>query len=204
MKKQQLLLTIVILFHCIGIIGLHTSYKSTFIGLTPWNLLLTFSCLILSFNELSAKKISDLLLIGIGGFAVELIGVHTGLLFGSYSYGATLGYTFLEIPLLIAVNWILLVWGASAIVFKWKFPLIVKAVFVAVILTCFDWIMEPVAVSFGFWRWNAGGIPMYNYLCWFCCSFAFSYWVLKRKTVERNQVSLGIFIVFVLFFAILR
>ena len=203
-KKKQVLLFLIILLHCIGIIGLHTSYRNYFIVLTPWNLVVTFVCLLTSFNDLSIKKIRDLILVGLAGFAVELIGVQTGFLFGTYSYGSALGYQLLEVPLLIMVNWVLLIWGASAVVVNWKISLFLKALLVAVMLTAFDWIMEPVAVSLGYWSWKVGAIPFYNYLCWFVCSFAFSYWILKHKTVERNQVSIGILVVFVLFFAILR
>jgi putative membrane protein len=47
-------------------------------------------------------------LIAVAGFFIEAIGVNTGLIFGNYVYKTTLGWKFLETPLIIGVNWILL------------------------------------------------------------------------------------------------
>lgn len=35
----------------------------------------------------------------------------------------------------------------------------------------FDWLMEPVAIRLGYWKWGGdGSIPLFNYACWFIVS----------------------------------
>lgn len=46
-------------------------------------------------------------------FVAEVVGVHTGLIFGSYSYGRILGIKAAGVPLVIGFNWVLVVLGAS-------------------------------------------------------------------------------------------
>lgn len=203
-KKQNILLLILIIFYTVGLVGLHTGYRSSFLALTPFQLLLSFVCLYLSFKDYSLKKHTDILLIALAGFLVEWIGVHTSVLFGHYTYGKNLGYQVSEVPLTISLNWVLLTFTATAIVYKWKIPLILKALLAGGLMTFLDWIMEPVAARSGFWYWKDGIVPFYNYICWMTFSSLFSFWVLKRKTVETNKVSIGLFMILVLFFAILN
>ena len=203
-KKHNLLLVILIIFYTVGLIGLHTSYRRDFLDLTPFNLLLSFGCLYLSFKDYSLKKHVDILLIGVAGYLIEWIGVHTSVLFGHYQYGSVLGYKVDGIPLMIGVNWILVTFTATAIVHSWKIPLFLKAVIAGALMTGLDWIIEPVAIRSGFWSWQNDTVPLYNYICWMIFSTIFAYWVLKRKTTESNKVTVGLFVILVIFFAILN
>lgn len=203
-KRQNILLLILIVFYSVGVIGLHTSFRASFLTLTPFNLLLSFACLYLSFKDLSLKKHVDFFLIALAGYVIEWIGIHTSYLFGNYQYGSVLGFKFDGVPLIIGLNWVLLTFGASAIVNKWKIPLLLKALVAGALMTALDWLIEPVAVKSGFWWWENGSIPVYNYICWMIFSTLFCYWILKRKTVETNKVSIGLFGIIVLFFAILN
>lgn len=203
-KKQTILLLILILFYTVGLIGLHTSYRMSFLALTPFNLLLSFGCLYLSFKDYSGKKHIDMLLVAAAGYAIEWVGVHTSLLFGHYHYGEVLGYKLDEIPLIIGLNWVLLTFTSTAIVHKWQIPLVLKAVLAGALMTVLDWIMEPVAIRSGFWSWQHNTVPLYNYICWMIFATLFCYWVLKRKTTETSKVSVGLFVIMVIFFAILN
>lgn len=203
-KRQNILLLILIVFYSVGVIGLHTNLRGSFLSLTPFNLLLSFGCLYLSFKDLSLKKHLDFLLIALAGYAIEWIGIHTSYLFGNYHYGSVLGFKFDDVPLIIGLNWVLLTFSASAIVNKWKIPLLLKAIIAGALMTALDWLMEPIAVKSGFWWWENGTIPVYNYICWMLFSTLFSYCILKRKTVETNKVSIGLFMIIALFFAILN
>ncbi|MDR0803180.1 carotenoid biosynthesis protein [Fluviicola sp.] len=202
--RQNLLLAILIIFYTVGIIGLHTNLRGTFLTLIPFNLLLSFGCLYLSFKNFSLKKHLDIFLIAGCGYLIEWIGIHTSWLFGNYVYGSVLGFKLDGVPLIIGLNWVLLTFGAAAIVHKWTIPLLLKALVSGVLMTALDWLMEPVAVRSGFWSWQNGPVPLYNYACWMIFSTLFSYWILERKTVETNKVSVGLFGIIVLFFAILN
>ncbi len=203
-KKQTILLIVLIIFYTVGVVGMNTSYRSDILALTPFNLLLSLACLYLSFKDYSFKKHVDLLLVAVAGYTVEWIGVHTALLFGEYHYGDILGPKLDDISLIIGVNWLLLTFSASAIVHKWQIPLALKALIAGALMTALDWLIEPVAIRLGFWSWHQSGIPVYNYVCWMIFSTLFCFWILKRKTVETNQVSTGLFVIMLIFFAILN
>ena len=202
--KQWVLLAIIVIFHTVGFVGLQSTSREYFLSLSPLNLLLSFSCLVLSFQHFTRRLFLAILVVGVVGFSAEYIGVHTQLLFGDYQYGKNLGFKLVEIPLVIAVNWAMLSFSALAIVFFLRVPLVVKALLSAALMTFLDVLIEPVAITSDFWSWADGIIPMYNYVCWFVLSFVLHFWLLKRGVVEQNTVGIGLYVVLVLFFGLLN
>jgi putative membrane protein len=202
--KQWVLLAIIVIFHTVGFVGLQSTKREYFLSLSPLNLLLSFSCLVLSFEHFTRRLFLAILVVGVVGFLAEYIGVHTQLLFGDYHYGKNLGFKLVEIPLVIAVNWAMLSFSALAIVFSIRVPLVVKALLSAGLMTFLDVLIEPVAITSDFWSWADGIIPMYNYVCWFVLSFILHFWLLKRGVVEQNTVGIGLYVILVLFFGLLN
>lgn len=203
-NKQYLLLAIIVIFHTVGFFGLQSASRTYFLSLSPLNLMLSFTCLLLSYSRLTYRLLLAILVVGIAGFTAEFIGVHTQLLFGEYHYGNNLGYKLAGIPLLIAVNWVMLSFSAIAIVVSLRTSVLVKALLSATLMTLLDFFIEPVAINSDFWSWADGIIPMYNYVCWFVISFILHFWLLKREVVEQNTVGIGLYVVLVLFFGLLN
>ena len=52
--------------------------------------------------------------------------------------------------------------------------LLPTAMLVALLMVCFDLLMEPAAVKLNYWTWMNGDIPLQNYLVWFGLSFVFA------------------------------
>jgi bisanhydrobacterioruberin hydratase len=202
--KQSILLAVLIIFHTVGIFGLLSDSRAYFLSLSPMNLVLSVLCLWISFSKFSSKRIQDFLIVGFVGFSVELIGIHTGLLFGNYTYGANLGWKLFDVPVIIAANWVMLSYSSVAFVVRLKWPILIKAMVSASIMTALDVLIEPVAVSSDFWSWQDGIIPIYNYVCWWLVSFFVHLWIIKRKTSEQNPVAVGLFVILILFFGILN
>jgi putative membrane protein len=50
---------------------------------------------------------------------------------------------------------------------------------------CFDIILEPVAVKFGYWSWGHN-IPLQNYLAWFVISLAATY-IFAKMRIDYNS-----------------
>lgn len=203
-NKQYLLLAIIVIFHTVGFFGLQSTSRAYFLSLSPLNLMLSFTCLLLSYSRLTYRLLLAILVVGITGFTAELIGVHTQLLFGEYHYGDNLGFKLAGIPLLIAVNWVMLSFSAIVIVVSLRTSVLVKALLSATLMTLLDFFIEPVAINSDFWSWADGIIPMYNYVCWFVLSFILHFWLLKREVVEQNTVGIGLYVVLVLFFGLLN
>ena len=103
-------------------------------------------------------------------FFTEVVGVATGVIFGEYTYGKTLGWAWLGVPLIIAFNWVMVVNGAVLLA-KYGRNSCRQTAAVALLAgglaAAFDFVMEPVAVRLDYWTWANGVIPLQNYGAWF-------------------------------------
>lgn len=215
-------LFVALLFHFCGAIGIiATGYRQWFINNTPLTLLLMCALLVITQSGKNIWYWFFFLACFVTGFMAEVAGVNTGLLFGQYKYGNVLGYTLWNVPLLIGINWFVIVFCAGTItqqlnewvlkklgaddkpsLFIQRFSFIADAAFLAVI---FDWIMEPAAIKLQFWKWLPDGkIPFYNYFCWFVISALLLYIFNRLKFNKHNQFAVHLFIIQVLFFTALR
>ena len=184
--KNNLIIILLFILHFVGGVALSMdSVKSVFLTLTPFNLALTFVLLIWGNEDFSFnffKVISVLFLIG---FFVEVLGVYSGLLFGEYHYGKTLGFQFLEVPLIIGVNWVLLVVSSFAVSSYFVSNSILSVVLSSVIMVLLDLMIEPVAIRLDFWHWQAEVIPLQNYLMWFLVALLMN-WILTINRFKFN------------------
>ncbi|GAA4336640.1 hypothetical protein GCM10023149_45660 [Mucilaginibacter gynuensis] len=206
MVSNRILIIIVALFHFVGLIGFAIpALVPLFLQLVPFHLLLMLAVLLYSHESFSGKFLLFALLIFIAGFTAEWIGVHTGLLFGSYAYGKTLGTKVFDIPLMIGVNWLLLIYAAGTVLQHSgiKQP-VVRIALGAVVLVLLDYLIEPVAILFDYWQWQSAGIPLKNYICWFLVSAlmlaVFELFLFKKQ----GFVGLALLIAQFVFFIVLR
>ena len=49
------------------------------------------------------------------GYWIEVIGVHTSLIFGDYAYDTTLGFKVLDVPLMIGINWLMMTYLCGSV-----------------------------------------------------------------------------------------
>jgi putative membrane protein len=160
---------IIILFHAVGFIGFFIkAAQPLFLQLVPWHLMLMFVVIVLAHNSRNNKFALFALIIFLFGFIAEWIGVHTSLLFGNYNYGKTLGLKLFDIPLMIGVNWFLLVYAVGVTMQRSRLKsAFFRVITGAVTLVLLDALIEPVAIRFDYWQWQPSIIPMKNYICWF-------------------------------------
>ena len=109
-SKQNIAVAVAILFHTIGLIGILFFNAPFFAALTPFNLLLSALLLVYTQEEKSKSFFLFVLICFIVGFFVEWLGVNYGVLFGSYEYGQVLGLKFKNIPIIIGVNWFIIIY----------------------------------------------------------------------------------------------
>jgi putative membrane protein len=103
-------------------------------------------------------------------FFLEALGTHSGWVFGPYTYGPTLGIKLLNVPVVIALNWLIVIVAALTLTRSIRNPLLVSLV-VGAAAALFDFVMEPVAISLDYWFWHTSKIPLQNYLAWFTIAF---------------------------------
>ena len=213
---------IAMLIHSVGLMGMIWIDQYWFARMTPYNLLIMFSLIVWAQAE---KKNSFYIFIAVSfivGMASEMIGVKTGFLFGNYSYGRILGFRLAEVPLIIGLNWFVVIYSAvatshffieilsqrkmlkerSSNCSRISFSLVIGASFLA---TFFDWLMEPVAVRLGFWKWEGSGhIPLLNYLSWFFISTILLFIFRQLKIKPDNLFAVHLFFIQLMFFILLR
>lgn len=197
---------LVIIFHIVGCAGfLLPAYVGLFKQLVPFHLLLMCGLIIINHQHRNTHFWTFLLLIWTAGYLIELLGVHTGLVFGNYYYGSTLGFKVAGIPLMIGVNWILVIYSAGMLVSLIKnMSIILRAVAAAVLVVLLDILIEPVAVKFDYWSWVGYDIPLRNYIAWFLFSFMLLLFFYSRNFKQVNAVAAVHFIVQFLFFVALN
>lgn len=203
LPNYQLVKILVVVWYLVGIVGfLNRPLQPLFQMLTPFGMVAA-AVLLLYFHEPKNLR-SWIIFAGIAlfGFVVELIGVNTQLLFGFYKYGSSLGLKLFNTPLVIGLNWLVLVYCISALAKPvrdtWYFPLIGAFTMVA-----FDFVMEPVAVATDMWGWAFDSIPHKNYIDWFLVS-GFLFLMIRMLKVEINNRIAGVLLLmqFVFFLAL--
>src|SRR6218665_3631044 len=112
-KRLFISTLILVIVHLAGIIGINSPYRDFFLVLSPLNLLLSAMLLLWNHKHFNAATIIFLAITATAGFLVEVAGVHTHIIFGSYDYGKTLGLKLFDVPLIIGINWLMLVYCAG-------------------------------------------------------------------------------------------
>ncbi|MEM8893562.1 MAG: carotenoid biosynthesis protein [Bacteroidota bacterium] len=170
-SKTQIVGRVFIILHLVGIAGF--SFEQSlplFQLLTPVNLLLSLGLLLWCHSEINPRFIVLSIAVGLLGYLSEVVGVNTGLIFGEYSYGATLGFKVWGTPLLIGVNWLMMIYYTSAIAKKYLDQPWLQVIVASILMALMDLLIEPVAITYDYWSWAGDHIPLQNYLGWFVLS----------------------------------
>jgi putative membrane protein len=104
-------------------------------------------------------------------FAVEYLGVTTGVPFGRYMYTDQLGVKIGAVPLPIPFAWLVAVPGAIAVAHVLGVRGWMRVFVAALLAVVFDIAIEPFATHIaGYWQWLDGGpyydVPLANFAAW--------------------------------------
>jgi putative membrane protein len=194
-----------IMFYSIGALGVAIPFtRGLFIYLTPIALLMSFIAVIFYHRpEFNSKLILACIAIYLISFSVEAVGVHTGFIFGEYSYGKGLGIKVFGTPLMIGINWLLLVYCTSVIAERLPVLNILKIFVSSIIMVFYDLIMEQVAEQLQMWTFKEGIVPLRNYILWFIVAL-FLNSILKLTGIKiLNKLAPLIFFCQLVFFIVL-
>ncbi|MEN3026784.1 MAG: carotenoid biosynthesis protein [Chlorobiota bacterium] len=102
-------------------------------------------------------------------WAVEVLGLRTGLPFGAYHYTGLLWPELMGVPLVIPLAWVALLLLAVTWV-EVRLPragLLERILRVGLLLVGVDVLLEPMAAyAQRYWVWESGSVPLQNYLSW--------------------------------------
>lgn len=189
--------------YLVGIANILLGFTDSLMKLTPYNLLFATGILLYNANKPDKIYLFWFMIIGMAGFLIEWAGIETGLIFGSYSYGSGLGLKLFDVPLMIGINWAVLVFAAAAILQRLQWNILVKSAVGAALMVSYDILLEPVAIRFDFWSWAGGNIPLQNYLAWWVIAFVMLLGVQGYVGKLNNRLAIWIVGIQTFFFALL-
>lgn len=129
-----------------------------------------------------------------------MYGVNTGILFGDYTYGKGLGVKIIETPILIGINWVLMIYITSSIFTKLKPNFLSQVIIPSSLMISYDIIMERAAPKIDMWSWANDIIPLQNFLMWGGLAILFHSIRYILKIEINNKMATPIFIAQVLLF----
>ncbi len=194
----------IIIFYMVGFLGFVIPFtKPIFIIITPFALLLNTYLLAIYHHRFSAKDVFIFLLILLSAYAIEVVGVKTGAIFGSYSYGKGLGIKLFETPLLIGVNWLFLTYAATTIANNLKLKNWLVVFVAPLFMLAYDLVLEQVAPKMDMWHWQNSEVPLKNYIAWYFIALVFVLLLKIFKIETKNPLAPILWLSQFVFFALL-
>ncbi len=170
-KLQQNLGLGILAFHIIGVIGtLYGPTRALTISLTPLNLSLSAALIVVTHTKRNRSFYQFAAFAFVIGYVVEVLGVASGVIFGEYTYGPTLGWSWMGVPLVIGINWFVLSYCFAELANRTAAPPWAKVVLASAAMVGLDALIEPVAIMLDYWQWADDQIPTMNFLGWFAVS----------------------------------
>jgi putative membrane protein len=203
-QKPAYAIIFLLIIYSVGLVGLSLpGSRENFSGLTPVNLLISTLLLFVFHKTWNSKILLAFFIVLSGGFFIELAGVQTGLVFGTYTYGEALGPEISGTPLIIGLNWLILIYMVYSITESMNLSWYWQAILGAFIMLAYDMVLEPVAIQLDFWNWG-GGIPLQNYLAWWIISLVFLLFWKGLNIKIANPIAKYLFLIQFVFFLILN
>ncbi len=199
----QISLIIIIILYGVGLTGFLIDYTDILLPFTSYILYISFLLLLINHREWNRFFSVFILAVIIGGFVIEVIGVQTGVVFGKYQYGATLGFKIYDVPLVIGINWFLLVYSSGMTTQLIKIHKHIRALIGALLMVLVDYSLETVAQAYDFWNWQNNTIPVQNYVAWFVVAYFFHIMFQNLHLKKINRFAIVYFVIQWLFFLIL-
>ena len=192
----------IIIFYSVGIIGLSINYShKLFTFLSPIILILTLFLLFYYDRKATdRKRILYFSFLFLSSYIIEMIGVNTGLLFGEYQYHHGLGFKLFETPLLIGINWILMIYITSSIFTKLKYGFLSQVVIPSSLMIIYDIIMERAAPKMEMWSWEDNIIPFQNFIMWGFLAVFFHSIRYFSKIEIKNKMAIPIYLAQIILF----
>ena len=200
LKKYSLYFLILVYFS--GAIGfvINPSFFNPFTPVT-----LVFTCFVFLIHQkiFDSKYLLSFFAVAVIGFVSEVIGVKTGFIFGNYYYGNALGYKLMGVPLVISLNWALLVNLGILIAAYFSENRIIISLISAALITSVDFLIEQVASKMDFWIFSGNIAGLHNYIGWFVISFLAALLLQKELVKGNKKIALTILCLQVFFFGLI-
>lgn len=203
-KAELRTAALVMIVYAVGVAGMTIpATGELFVKLIPLVIITSLAVSMTFHKSWDLKTISIFILIIILSWIVEAAGVATGIIFGSYDYGSSLGIKLIETPLMIGFNWLLLIYGTASLTQNLRTNSAVKILTASALMVIYDLVLEIAAPLLGMWQFESGTAPVRNYVAWFLLSVLFHSIIRLSGIKAFNRIASVIVVVQFIFFAVL-
>lgn len=204
-RKAILANILLAVLHAIFVAGLVRDQTSTlFRQMVPFYFLISAVVLLIYHRPWDRRSMLILSMLFIASLGMAAAEAHTGKIFGELSFGEGLGPKLFSTPVTIGLVWLVLVYGTGHVVWRANIKAPWMELTGAGIITFIDYLIEPVANTFGWWSREGGKIPSLNFIGWFYISFAFLFLFFRYMKKEPNPVAVPLLALQTMFFAVLN
>lgn len=196
----------IIVIYIVGVCGIcctNAENQKLFLQLTPINIVVTTLYLLAFHKKWNAKFNLTIGFVFLFGFFIEVIGIKTQAVFGTYFYGETLGVKLFDVPLMMGFNWLLLVYCIAISLNKIN-NLFLFSFCSALVMTVLDFLIEPVAMKLDFWQWKNDVVSIQNYVAWFILSLILFFIFRRMNGKIENKFAKIILVIQFVFFGLLN
>lgn len=188
---ESKILSVLRAWYMVGIVGFSLPFSyNIFRVLTPFSLLLLVAVFFLYHEGRNRRLWLVMIFIFLAGFGIEVAGVITGKIFGVYEYGPTLGLKIAGVPVIIGINWVIMVYGGLALATRTGLGRFWGSLLAASIMTASDFFIEKFAILSDMWSWQGGDPPLQNYVSWLLISFLFCLLAYPGIAGKKRKVAI--------------
>ena len=178
-----------IVFYSVGLALYFTPFThEMFKHITPYSLVLVAAAIFSQHKKWDVKTVVVLLGIFVMGIAAEIIGVATGKLFGVYNYGSGLGVKIANVPVVIGLNWVFLVYTSNCIMTRYTSKNYLIIIGASLLMIMYDIVLEKAAPLMDMWEFSSNEPPIDNYIVWFILALIFN-WAIQYSKVNTDNRS---------------
>lgn len=193
-----------VIFYAVGLALYLTPFTHhLFIRIIPYTLVLV--ALVIFSHHKGWKTNTIAVLTGIFALSsiIEVIGVATGKVFGEYVYGQGLGIKIADVPIIIGLNWVFLVYASNSIISKYTANNTMIIFGAAALMLLYDILLEKVAPLMDMWSFLENDPPVSNYVVWFLLALLFNWGIQHFEINTRNKPARWLFFIQFCFFMII-
>lgn len=202
--NEQELPKIFIRFYAVGLLLFIIPYtRKFFFSITSFSLLFVMACVFSYHKKWNLKTILFFVFIAVSSFLLEVLGVNTGNVFGTYTYDISLGIKVCNTPLLIGLNWVFLVYASQSIIFSFTSNYVLRILGGTLLMLGYDIILELAAPSMQMWHFNSSYPPLDNFIVWFLAAIFYHTLMVVFKISTKNKSAAALFWIQIVFFALI-
>lgn len=180
-----------------------TPTRELFIALITPSLVLAITAVLAFHKGWNARTVAWFVFIVVSSFLLEMYGVHSGRVFGTYSYGRGLAPLVRGTPLVIGLNWLLLVYAshdAARRMLPAKAGSAGRIVAAALLMIAYDLLLEWVAPFMRMWSFGQGYPPFRNFAAWFAAAVVYQSGIEALRIRCDNRPAVFLFFCQMAFF----